>query len=518
MKALSSLKISYSGVRGIVGEALTGEVARRFGAAFRQLLPHSAEKPLILVARDTRPSGEWLLPEVMAGVCSQPAEIVYLGIVPTPTVQVMMRKLKADGGIVITASHNPPEWNGFKFLLGPYAIVADGEQTKKLFQFFQERALASPPPPYPSPSAALRASPIKGEAIQSFSPSSLVVGKSPDRGAEAIEAHLQQVLSQVDVEAIKRRKFRVALDTAGGTGEKLAPALLKALGCETRESHVWRESEPTPESLGAVAELVKKDGLDLAFAQDLDADRLALVSETGEAVGEEYTLAIVVKHLLKRYRSAVKTCNPSVPSPWTGEGEDGGESPHLFPPPQGGRKVGAGSTVGVPVVVKNTSTSQMIDDLAEAAGAELMEVRVGEVNLSKALIEIEQAGRIGFGGEGNGGIIYPPVCYGRDSHIGMALVLEYLALQGARLSQVVEELPSYHMVKHKLHCADVKGLLARAEQAFAEGEISHPDGLKVRFADRAWCQVRPSNTEPVVRITAEAADKARAEELVRRLE
>lgn len=443
------LKISYSGVRGIVGEALTAEVARRFGAAFRRLLPHP--KPLIVLARDTRPSGEWLLPEVIAGVTSQPAELRYIGIVPTPTAQVVMRQLNADGGIVITASHNPPEWNGFKFLLGPYAIVADAKQTAQLFELFQ------------------RAEQTAAESV----------AIPPDESPAAIETHLQQVLEQVNVETIQQRKFRVALDSARGTGEMLAPRLLEALGCEVHLLREVRDSEPTPENLTALAGLVREKGLDLGLAQDVDADRLALVSEAGEAIGEEYSLAVVIKYLLERY----------------------GESR--------------------PLVVKNSSTSRMIDDLVEAAKAGLVEVRVGEVNLSRALIEIYEEGRVGFGGEGNGGIIYPPVCFGRDSHIGMALLLEYLARNGKTVSQVVAQLPRYFMLKHKIHCDDeaqVKDLLARAEQAMTEGEISHPDGLKVRFPDGAWLQVRPSNTEPVVRIIVEASDPMRAQELVDRLE
>jgi phosphomannomutase len=446
------LKISYSGVRGIVGTSLTADVARRFGAAFRQLLPYSRLRPRIVLARDTRPSGEWLLPEVVAGVCSQPSELHYLGIVPTPTVQVMMSRLEADGGIVITASHNPPEWNGFKFLLGPHAIVADARQTRRLFEIFMGGI---------SEQAGAGACSLPRE-----------------RSNEAIETHLAEVAAQVDVEAIRRRKFRVALDSACGTGERLAPALLEALGCQVHQVRVERDSEPSAANLGALCEAVRNQRLHLGLAQDEDADRLALVSEKGEAVGEEYSLAIVVKHLLERYK--------------------------------GSR----------PVVVKNTSTSRMIDDLAAGKDADLLEVRVGEVNLSSALLEIQNRGRIGFGGEGNGGIIYPPICFGRDSHIGMALVLEHLALAGKSLSQVIEELPRYHMLKDRIECDDetrAQGLLEKAEQAFADGEISHPDGLKIRFADRAWLQVRPSNTEPILRVIVEAPEKARAEKLMARL-
>jgi len=449
---IEPLKISYSGVRGIVGASLTAEVARRFGAAFRHLLPHSRQKPLIVLAKDTRPSGEWLLPEVVAGVCFKASELCYLGVVPTPTVQVMMHRMRADGGIVITASHNPPEWNGFKFLLGPHAIVADRSQTQRLFELFQGTEVEQLP--------------------------SREISLPADQSAEALQTHLREVLAQVDVEAIRERRFRVALDSASGAGERLAPALLEALGCEVYQVRAQRDSEPAPENLGVLAETVREKGFDLGLAQDVDADRLALVSEKGAPVGEEYSLAISVKHLLERYKSTR------------------------------------------PVVVKNTSTSQVIDDLAAAAGADLAEVRVGEVNLSRALIGIRDQGYVGFGGEGNGGIIYPPICYGRDSHIGMALVLEYLAKHNESLSQAVEALPHYYMIKHKIHCdseGQVRDLLVRVEEAFAEGRAYHPDGLKVRFNDRSWLQVRPSNTEPVVRITVEAPERARAQELMARL-
>ncbi|NIM06941.1 MAG: phosphoglucosamine mutase [Armatimonadetes bacterium] len=444
------MKISYSGVRGIVGSSLTPDVARRFGAAFRLLL--SGKKPVVVLTRDTRPSGEWLLLEVLAGVCSQPTELVYLGIVPTPTAQVMMHRLKADGGIAITASHNPPEWNGFKFLLGPHAIVADAKQIQRMFELSED----------------IRAGQIHPDPVSC----------PMDRNTQAIETHLGEVLAQIDAKAIRRRGFRVALDTACGTGERVAPRLLESLGCEVDMVRVKRDSEPAPQNLAMLAETVRAKGFDLGLAQDEDADRLALVSESGKPIGEEYTLAVVVRHLLKRH----------------------GQSR--------------------PVVVKNTSTSQMIDDLANAAGAELAEVRVGEINLSRALIEIHNQGRVGFGGEGNGGVIYPPVCYGRDSHIAMALVLEHLALQRETLSQVARRLPRYYMLKRKIRYeseAEAQGLMERTRQVFAEGDIVQPDGLKIRFADRSWLQVRPSNTEPVIRIIVEAPKRARADELMARI-
>ncbi|UCH35602.1 MAG: phosphoglucosamine mutase [Armatimonadota bacterium] len=448
----NGLRVSYSGVRGIYGESLTTLVAARFAEAFARLATRYRPKPTVIIGRDTRPSGEELLPAVIAGLTRLPCSLIDVGVVPSPTVQVAMAELGAQAAIIVTASHNPPEWNGFKFLIGPHNIVLNGEQTRELFQLSRD---ASREMESPQSSAA------------------------PSRNREALDAHLRRVLDQVDVEAIKRRRFKVAVDSCLGAGEEVTASLADALGCTVVPVRVERNSEPVAAHLGALRAYVVENECDIGVAQDLDADRLALVTETGEAIGEECTLAFAVDHLLRRFGGAA------------------------------------------PVVVRNSSTSRMIDDLCAAHGAELREVRVGEVNLSQAMIELTEQGRTVFGGEGNGGVIYPPVCFGRDSLIGIALILEYAARAGRPLSELHAALPQYHIIKRKLEGLDGHRLdeaLARVKRLFAAETLSEFDGLKFTFSDGAWCQVRPSNTEPIVRVIAEARSPATAEQLYRQVE
>jgi len=448
----TSLRVSYSGVRGIYGESLTLPVAAQFGEAFAMLVERRFPNPTVITGRDTRPSGEALLPAIIGGLTRLPCSLVDVGVVPTPTVEVAMGEFGAHAAIIITASHNPAEWNGFKFLIGPHNIVLNAGETAELFDLSRRSAAEIPASPPPVPIS---------------------------RHREALDAHIRLVLRQVDVPAIQRRRFKVAVDSCLGAGVYVTRRLLEELGCDVVPIMVERDSEPVAANLRALMAAVVENECDLGLAQDMDADRLALVTEQGAAIGEEYTLAFAVDHLLNRHASAA------------------------------------------PVVVKNSSTSRMIDDLCAAHGATLREVKVGEVNLGQAMIELASQGRTVFGGEGNGGVIYPPVCYGRDSLIGIALILEYAAAAGQPLSQLAAKLPRYHIIKRKLTGLPperVSEALARARQLFPGESISDFDGLKVTFADGSWCQVRPSNTEPIVRVITESPSLATAEELYHRVE
>jgi phosphomannomutase len=440
------LKVSYSGVRGIWGQSLTRDVAVRFASAFAQFLQRRCERPLVVLGKDTRPSGKELKEAVLSGLGAIACQVADLGVVPSPTVQVMMGHLGADGGIIITASHNPPEWNGFKFLIGPHHIVLDREQTEELFEISAE----SPGKAYPAPETFLA-------------------------GHEAVGVHLERVLRVVNAGEVRRRGFRAALDAGGGAGLKPATMLLERLGCKVVAVDSERPSEPTPEHLGDLCRAVREHQCDLGLAQDLDADRLALVSETGGPVGEDCTFAIAVKHLLGKWKA------------------------------------------DQPVIFKSTTTSRMVDDVAAAHGAELIEKPVGEVNLSKALIAAVEQGRHALAGEGTGGVIHPDVCFGRDSLVAIALVLEFLAHAGQTVSAAVGDLPRYTIIKDAAHGfgpAAVQALLKRVKDLYADGQVTERDGVKVRFPDRSWVQVRPSNTEPIVRLVAEAPERARAEELL----
>ena len=451
-RADEQLRVSYAGVRGIYGRSLTLDVAARFAHAFVRMLSARQADPLIVLGKDTRASGKALEQAVLRGLAQMECRVVDVGVVPSPTIQVMMRHEGADGGLTITASHNPPQWNGFKFLIGPHHIILDAEQTAELFRL--ESVLST-----------------------TYDPADAV---APTREAheEALRIHVERVLDRVEAGAVRAQRFRVAVDAAEGAGESAGTELLERLGCQVIPIEVARDSEPTAENLTALREETRLHRCAVGFAQDVDADRLIVVSETGEFIGEEYTLALVVKHLLEKTRGEAR------------------------------------------VVAKNSATSRMIDDLAQAAGAEVVEARVGEVNLSKAIIEAEAQGKVAFGGEGNGGVIYPPVCHGRDSLSAMALVLEAMAASGRSLSELVAAMPRYAIRKAKVEGIDRAAmtlLLGALQRKYAREEVSLADGLKVRFADRSWLQVRPSNTEPVVRFTAESPFPHRADSLMAEL-
>lgn len=434
---MSGLIVSYSGVRGVVPRDLDAALARRFGVAFGRMVTElRPEGPVTLVVgRDTRASGPELQEALMQGLAHQRVRIVDVDVAATPTIQLALGALGADGAVAVTASHNPAQWNGFKFFLAPDNTVLDGPQTARLMRELE------------------------------IAPDAAAAVVREQQHERALALHVSRVLEQVDVERIRRRRFRVALDSARGAGERGAMRLLDALGCAVTGVDADRESEPVAENLAALREAVVGNGCALGFAQDLDGDRLALVTEEGIAPGEESTLVLVVEHLLRR-------AHPSVP-----------------------------------VVVKNVSTTRALDDVVARAGAQLVETRVGEVNLSRALMRLRDEGRVAFGGEGNGGVILPAVHLGRDSLTGIAVVLEALSQGDESLSARLQALPRYHMAKLKLPLwGDPASRMAAVERAFPDGVADHVDGLRLRFPGGAWLGVRRSNTEPVVRVVVESTD------------
>ena len=434
---MSGLIVSYSGVRGLVPRDLDAPLARRFGAAFGRMVTelHPAGPVTLVVGRDTRASGPLLQEALMQGLAHQRVRIVDVEVAATPTIQLALAALAAHGAVAVTASHNPGQWNGFKFFLAPDNTVLDGPQTARLIR-----------------------------ELETASAAEAAVVREPQH-ERALALHVSRVLEQVDAGLIRRRRFRVALDAARGAGEHAALRLLDALGCVVTRVDADRESEPLAENLAALCGAVVENGCALGFAQDLDGDRLALVTEAGIAPGEESTLVLVVEHLLRR-------AHPSTP-----------------------------------VVVKNVSTTRALDDVVARAGAQLLETRVGEVNLSRALLRLRDQGRVAFGGEGNGGVILPAIHLGRDSLAGIALVLEALSQGDAPLSARLQELPRYHMAKLKLPLSgDSDSRMAAIERAFPEGVGDRVDGLRLRFPGGAWLGVRRSNTEPVVRVVVESTD------------
>jgi len=449
--ALRPLVVSYSGVRGIVGESLTAETAEKFGDAFGQMIRQRHAAPArVLIGRDTRPSGPMLREGLIRGLAGHGVHIIELGVVPTPTVQIGLSALSAHAGAVITASHNPQPWNGFKFFLAPENTVLDGAQISELFRHFER----STPAPHATPTTEARHD-------------------------EVIAEHVQRVLRHVDVEAIRARRLRVAIDPGRGAGEEPALALLRALGADPVLVTSSRESEPVPEQLGELMATVCAARCDVGFAQDLDADRLALVTEQGLAPGEDCTLVLVVDHLLQRPEASNA------------------------------------------VVVKNVATTIALDEVVRRRGGTIVETRVGEINLSRALMQHVAQGRYAIGGEGNGGIIFPPVCVGRDSVTGMALVLEVLARGTQTIGERLRALPSLHTRKARVAIPigiAIADLYQRLESAFPHHAIDHLDGVRVRLADGSWFGVRPSNTEPVLRIMAESRSAPWTERTIAQVE
>jgi phosphomannomutase len=443
MAASSELIVSVSGIRGIVGEALTPHVALAFASA----LAAHVEGKAVVVGRDGRPSGDMLRHAVLAGLAAGGCEVHDVGVASTPTVGLAVRTLGAAGGVQITASHNPAPWNGLK-LFGPDGRVLSakvGEQVKQLFEHGADRRVPH----------------VDLGAVR------------PYRQAE--EVHGDHVLRLVDGARIRGASLKALLDGNGGAGGPLGLRLLQSLAVETAsvgcdaDGYFRHEPEPTAENLKDVCPLVRQHQADVGLALDPDSDRLALIDEAGRYIGEELTLALAVLYRLR--------------------GERG------------------------PVVI-NMSTSRVVEDVAARFGCACHRSAVGEANVADRMREVGAV----IGGEGNGGVIDPRVGLVRDPFVGMALVLNLMAETGRKLSELVAELPAYHIVKDKYTVA--RDRLPRLFEALVarwpDAKANRLDGLRLDWADR-WVHVRPSNTEPIVRVIAEAPQAEAAAELCRQV-
>src|SRR5213082_3465683 len=449
-----TLMVGVSGVRGIVGKDLTDEVVTRYARAFG--LWAAERTPRVVVGRDARASGPAFEAAVVAGLRSVGCDVVTVGLAPTPTIQLAVEHHAAGGGIAITASHNPIEWNALKFI-GPDGIFLDGADGARVQQMAVEIT-------------------VKGR------------GKGKGEGQEiqadalAVERHLDAVLklAAIDVERIRNQKFAVALDAVRGAGGPPMRALLERLGCTVTginletDGQFPRAPEPVPENLGELSALVRRTGADVGIAVDPDVDRLAIVDESGTAIGEDYTLAFAVRAVL-------------------------GER---------GRAKGQN-------VVCNLSTSLVVEDAAREHGATIVRTPVGEVHVARAILRLGAV----IGGEGNGGVMYPALHAGRDAPVAAALVLTLLAREGRRVSQLVAAAPRYVIVKAKAERGarnaeqGLDGVYAALRTRFPEASVDTQDGLRLAWRDR-WLHVRPSNTEPIVRLIAEAPTGTAARDLV----
>lgn len=447
-----SLIKSISGIRGTIGgkvdDNLTPVDVVKFTAAFGTWLQRNKNRKdlTLVIGRDARISGAMVNSLVTATLQGLGINVVDLGLSTTPTVEIMVPELNADGGIILTASHNPKQWNALK-LLNEKGEFINGENGSEVLSI------------------------AANEDFEFAEVDDL--GKYETRD-DAFDIHIQKILDlpMVDAEVIKEKKFKVVLDAVNSTGGISIPPLLEKLGCEVVKlycepnGHFPHNPEPLKEHLTDICELVKKENADLGIVVDPDVDRLALIDETGEMFGEEYTLVAVADYLLKHKNG---------------------------------------------VAVSNLSSSRALRDVAQKHNSEYFASAVGEVNVVKLMKEKNAV----IGGEGNGGIIYPDLHFGRDSLVGAALFLTHLAKEGKTVSELRATYPSYFMGKKKIELKpeiDVDSLLTKMEKEYQNEEVSTVDGVKIDFPEN-WVHLRKSNTEPIIRIYTEAKSQEEADKL-----
>ena len=445
---------SISGIRGIIGGTagthLTPQDIVECTAAFGTWLLRQGANPKIVLGRDGRISGPMVSGLVAQTLIGLGIDVVDIGLSTTPTVEMAVPAEQAGGGIIITASHNPAEWNALKLLnaRGEFISARDGAEFLALLT----------------------------EGGITYAP----VGQLGRYTQEAhyLDYHIRAILdmAEVDVEAIRQQGYRVVVDAVNSTGALAVPALLAQLGAEvivingTVDGQFAHNPEPLPEHLAELSRKVVAERADLGIAVDPDVDRLALVSEDGGFFGEEYTLVAVADYMLSRQK---------------------------------------GNTVS------NLSSSRALRDITLRHGGEYYASAVGEVNVVTQMKAVNAV----IGGEGNGGIIVPSLHYGRDALAGIALVLTQLAKTGLRLSELRRQYPDYYMVKDRIELQGqlaMDHLMARLEEQFSSETCTTIDGLKIDFAD-GWVHLRQSNTEPIIRVYAEAVSPQRARELAEML-
>jgi len=440
MRPIPTLKISISGVRGVIGESLTPTLLTRFAQAFGTYIGART----IVIGRDPRTSGEMVKQAVIAGLLSSGCRILDVGMCPVPTIQLLVRHHRAHGGIAITASHNPAEWNALKFI-GEGGFFLNTGQARELLDIYHQ-----------------------GEYTR-------VAGAEMREVAElsgATDLHIQTIMEQLGPLPTRKKKLRVVLDACNGAGSLVGPKLIEALGAEVITINVTpngsfpRPAEPLAENLGDLCAAVKAQQADVGLAQDMDADRLAIVSEEGVAIGEEYTLLLAAVQVLGK--------NPGP-------------------------------------VVANLSTTSALQEVVKRFGCPLFLSKIGEVNVTE---EMQKRSAV-VGGEGNGGVIYPRLNFARDSLVGMALILHLLAETDQTIAELVNTLPRFALIKEKLVCPSdkISVVLRTLRQEYAAYPMDLRDGVKVSLPN-GWFLVRASNTEPIMRVIAEAPSETTAREVL----
>jgi len=442
---------SISGIRGTIGGKTEDNLSPlnvvKFSSAYAEFIKNSGE--LVVIGRDARKSGKIISDLVIATLLSAGLNVLDIGLATTPTVEIAVIKNKAAGGIIVSASHNPKNWNALKLLnnKGEFLSSADGLSISKL-----------------------------------FNKNDIIFTEIDNLGSLKIDdtwtdEHINLILGLpiVDQEAIKKANLRVVVDGINSVGGIAVPKLLEALGvveidklnCEpTGEFN--HDAEPLAKNLTEICAIVRDKKADIGFAVDPDVDRLAVIDEKGELFSEEYTLAVASDYILQNKK---------------------------------------GNTVS------NLSSSQVLRDVTADAGGQYFASAVGEINVVNKMKEVDAV----IGGEGNGGVIYPDLHYGRDALVGIALILTYLAKSGKTYSELLKSYPKYYITKNKIelsYIADINEILKIIKNRYNDKKIITIDGIKIDFG-KEWIHIRKSNTEPIIRIYTESASKERAEYLSR---
>jgi phosphomannomutase len=427
--------VSVSGVRGIVGEGFTNDLARDYACAFAELIEYGT----VLVARDARPSGEDIVRVLIDTFVGLGCDVVNVGMVPTPTAVLNVRETHADGGIIVTASHNPIEYNGLKFVNKEGTFLDLSEMAR-----------------------------LRG-TVGKDTPRAKTLGKQT-RDTGALSRHIKKVKSHpfVDHAALKKRNFKIAIDCVNGGTSMAYPAMLESLGCICArlfcepDGTFPRKPEPTAENLALLSKFVVAAKADVGFGVDPDGDRVSVVTEEGKALGEESTIVLISRFVLAKEKG--------------------------------------------PIVV-NYSTTRAIDDVASQFGIGVERAQVGEANVVGRMKEVKAI----LGGEGNGGVILPQVNLTRDAAGAMTLLLQYMLESGKSMSQLASELPKYHIEKRKVavRTKDFRKVAQSAKTLQGDGEVDKSDGIRIDWDD-SWLHIRPSGTEPVIRIIAEARTRQKA--------
>lgn len=447
---INKQRINVSGYRGIWGDTLTKEVVMLYTRAFVSFLKEKTDKPIILIGRDGRESGPEIREIIFNELKNLGVEGIDGDILPTPTVLFSIRNHKYTGGIIITASHNPIEYNGLKFV-NEKGLFTIKEEVDRINKYYEEEIEKYE----------------KGENPQ-------IVNYQPNASPipNFLKEHADKIIANVNIEAIKARKFKIAVDMINASACVMDPYFFEQLGVEfipinnIPNGKFGHRPEPLRENLLEVEKIVKENKVDVGFVHDPDADRLVIINDKGEVISEENSITLAIENIVSKNQ---------------------------------GRNI-----------VLNLSTSRRGEDVAEKYGGKCFRTKIGEGFVVDGILEHNAI----IGGEGNGGIIYPTINTARDSFVGIALILELIAERNKTISELVAKIPEYFIKKEKWPIGgDLNKMYAKLKANFTDTKIDEQDGIRLDFADSSWIHLRPSNTEPIIKLFGEAKTKERVEEL-----